>query len=182
VTVYVILLHGINVGGHNRVRMADLREALAETGLEAAVTYLQSGNLVLASALDAAEVARRVETTLQARFEVNTTALCFSREQWSRIVAANPFPNTASDPARLVVLFSDAPLTPEQHDRLNGAQRGDEAIAASAGATFLSLPDGQARSKLAATASALFKKGGTMRNWRTVLALKAMAEELTEAD
>lgn len=48
-TTYVALLRGINVGGKNKVAMADLREFLARLGLADAKTLLQSGNVVFRS-------------------------------------------------------------------------------------------------------------------------------------
>jgi uncharacterized protein (DUF1697 family) len=46
-TVYVLLLRGINVGGNQIIRMADLKEVLSRTGLmEDVETYIQSGNIL----------------------------------------------------------------------------------------------------------------------------------------
>ena len=47
---YVALLRGINVGGHKKVPMAELRELLTNTGLLCVRTYIQSGNIVFESA------------------------------------------------------------------------------------------------------------------------------------
>ena len=49
----IALLRGINVGGHRRIGMADLRELLARHGYEDVRTHLQSGNVVLTSSLSA---------------------------------------------------------------------------------------------------------------------------------
>ncbi|MGZ5382916.1 MAG: DUF1697 domain-containing protein, partial [Acidimicrobiia bacterium] len=43
----IALLRGINVGGKNRLPMADLRSIAHNLGFTNATTYLQSGNLVL---------------------------------------------------------------------------------------------------------------------------------------
>ena len=43
-TTYVVLLRGVTPSGRNRVPMADLREALADAGLQDVRTYIQSGN------------------------------------------------------------------------------------------------------------------------------------------
>ncbi|HEX5395786.1 MAG TPA: DUF1697 domain-containing protein, partial [Candidatus Limnocylindria bacterium] len=53
VTSYVVLLRGVNVGGRARVSMAALRETCASVGCEDVATYIQSGNVVLRSALGA---------------------------------------------------------------------------------------------------------------------------------
>ena len=46
---YVLLLRGINVGGKNKVIMADLKADLAELGFQNPVSYINSGNLVFDS-------------------------------------------------------------------------------------------------------------------------------------
>ena len=43
---YVALLRGINVGGNNLIKMADLRESFVELGFSEVRTYIQSGNVV----------------------------------------------------------------------------------------------------------------------------------------
>ena len=48
---YVALLRGINVGGRNIVRMADLRAAFEDAGYAAVGTYIQSGNVLFESAI-----------------------------------------------------------------------------------------------------------------------------------
>ena len=45
-TTYVALLRGINVGGKNIVRMADLRTAFEDGAYTAVSTYIQSGNVL----------------------------------------------------------------------------------------------------------------------------------------
>ncbi len=42
---YVLLLRGINVGGRNKIVMADLRQAVADLGYDNVETYINSGNL-----------------------------------------------------------------------------------------------------------------------------------------
>jgi uncharacterized protein (DUF1697 family) len=46
---YSALLRGINVGGHKKVPMAELRELLTKSGLENVQTYIQSGNVIFHS-------------------------------------------------------------------------------------------------------------------------------------
>ena len=46
---YIALLKGINVGGHKKVPMAELRELLTKSGFENVQTYIQSGNVLLRS-------------------------------------------------------------------------------------------------------------------------------------
>lgn len=48
-TIYIALLRGINVGGHNKLKMADLRKMLESMGLTRVQTYIQSGNVLFES-------------------------------------------------------------------------------------------------------------------------------------
>ena len=43
---YVLLLRGINVGGRNKVSMADLKDAITGLGYENIITYINSGNII----------------------------------------------------------------------------------------------------------------------------------------
>lgn len=47
--IYSALLRGINVGGHKKVPMAELRELLTKSGLDNVQTYIQSGNVIFQS-------------------------------------------------------------------------------------------------------------------------------------
>ncbi|MBK7451038.1 MAG: DUF1697 domain-containing protein [Anaerolineales bacterium] len=46
---YLALLRGINVGGKNIIKMADLKASFEAMGFSNVVTYIQSGNVVLQS-------------------------------------------------------------------------------------------------------------------------------------
>ena len=48
-TRYALLVRGINVGGKNKVVMAELRQELTELGLEKVETYINSGNIFFTS-------------------------------------------------------------------------------------------------------------------------------------
>ena len=74
-TTYVGLLRGINVGGHNRVAMADLRRLCERLGLEDVRTLLQSGNVVFRSAgEDASALEARLEQETAKRLGVKVFA------------------------------------------------------------------------------------------------------------
>ena len=52
---YVAFLRGINVGGHHKIPMADLRKELEELDLKNVVTILNSGNVIFNSFIDNTE-------------------------------------------------------------------------------------------------------------------------------
>ena len=71
-TKYLVLLRGINVGGKNKVPMADLRELLEELGFKDVSTYIASGNVILRSSLKPAAIKRKIEEALPKRFRLDS--------------------------------------------------------------------------------------------------------------
>jgi uncharacterized protein (DUF1697 family) len=92
-TTYVILMRGINVGGKNKISMAELKSFLEELGFRNVITYIQSGNVILQSELDAETIRQKVEASLPSRFKLDSTmvkVLVLTRKQLQRIVANKP--------------------------------------------------------------------------------------------
>jgi uncharacterized protein (DUF1697 family) len=90
---YVVLLRGINVGGKNKIPMAELKLYLEELGYKNVTTYIQSGNVLLRSSLDAEGLARQIETMLTAKFKLDSSlikVLALSREQLQATVDDKP--------------------------------------------------------------------------------------------
>jgi uncharacterized protein (DUF1697 family) len=168
VTAWVALLRGVNVGGHRRVPMAALRDALERGGAGDVRTHLQSGNVVLAAPdAAAAEVEARVQAAV-AELGVTCDVVVRTGEQLADLVRRNPWPErAASDPTFLNVGFlsGDGPGTaahvgPDEEVRFDGAE------------VWLWYGSGQGRSKLT------LDVGGrvlTVRNWPTVTALVELA-------
>ena len=103
----VALLRGINVGGRNRVAMADLRDLFTDLGFTDVKSLLQSGNLVFQGGARKTDTAleRLLETETAKRLDVSPDYFIRSAAEWRQIVADNPFPREAkSDPGHLVVM------------------------------------------------------------------------------
>jgi len=71
-TSYLVLLRGINVGGKNKVPMAELRAALEGLGFSNVSTYIASGNVFLDSRFGAAKVASMIEDVLPKAFKLHS--------------------------------------------------------------------------------------------------------------
>ena len=66
---FISLLRGINVGGHRKIRMADLTGAYEKLGLTNVRTYVQSGNVVFGCAIrSTSKVAALIEQQIQSCF------------------------------------------------------------------------------------------------------------------
>ena len=114
-TRYVALLRGINVGGRNKVAMADLRATFEAAGYEAVTTYIQSGNVLFESDAPRAELEGAIEATLERRFGVPLVVVVRSHRQLRSVVARAP-DGFGQEPDRFHsdVVFLRAPLTPRK--------------------------------------------------------------------
>ena len=65
---YALLVRGINVGGKNKVVMAQLRQELTELGLEKVETYINSGNIFFTSTAPKAQLVEKLEAFFERRY------------------------------------------------------------------------------------------------------------------
>lgn len=178
-TTHIALLRAVNVGGHAKVAMSDLRGLIAQLGFAGVRSLLQSGNLVFRNdAPTGAKLGRLLEAEAEQRLDLRTDFFVRTAMEWKTIVAENPFPDEAErDPSHLVVMFlKDAPDI-QSVEALNAAITGREVVRAAGRQAYIIYPDGIGRSRLT---SAIIEKRlgtrGTGRNWNTVLKLGALAD------
>ncbi len=87
------LLRGINVGGKNKVPMADLRSCLEDLGYENVQTYIASGNVLFDSTEAASTLRKEIETALPKAFKLDSElvkALVLSRDQLAKVIDSAP--------------------------------------------------------------------------------------------
>ncbi len=92
-TTYLILLRGINVGGKNKVSMADLRKCLEDLGYSSVSTYIASGNVIVQSDKRPAEIQVQIEAVLPERFTLDSElikVLVLTRNQLQAIIDNKP--------------------------------------------------------------------------------------------
>lgn len=177
--VIIALLRGVNVG-RRRLAMADLRAWCEGAGHRDVRTYVQSGNVVFRSALGIDAVAADLEARLTAECGFDVPVVVRSLDAWSEVVRRCPF-DTSVDPTRLAVAFAPGPSGTDALGSLDPEAFGAERLAVDGGETFLWLPDGQGRSPLAqAFGRTPLGRRSTVRNWRTVLALEALGNEVAD--
>ncbi len=174
---YVALLRGVNVGGRNKLPMADLRDIFSAAGYSAVRTYIQSGNVVFEAEEDLAERTPEIVTeSIRRRFGYETVVVVRSREELRQVADSNPF-DTSGDPRFLQVAFLEHAPDAEAIARLDPQRSPPDAFAVRGRHVYLHYPAGVARSKLTNEyLAAQLQTASTMRNWRTVLRLLELAE------
>ena len=86
---HVALLRGINVGGRNKVPMADLREVVTSLGHTGVTTYIQSGNVLFSTAdTDTGKLAAAVESAISERFGIWSSVVVLSRGELAEVLPA----------------------------------------------------------------------------------------------
>lgn len=166
---WIALLRGINVGGHNKVPMAELREACGEAGFVDVATYIQSGNVALRADGSARKVAERLRALLTERFDVDVPVVLRSVGDVERVATSNPYLEEGVAEKELHVgFFLDRPRAARLAD-LPEQPPGRESFRVVGAEVYLHYPDGLGRSKLtSAWLDRAFGTTVTVRNWRTV--------------
>lgn len=176
-TSYIALLRGINVGGHKKVRMGELRDLLAGLGHADVTTYLQSGNACFRSdRQDPEDLAGEIEQRIAGDLGLDVKVLVRTRDELAAVVANNPLPGAESDPKKLHVVFlSHSPL-PERVATIDAARFAPDEYRVGGREIYVWYPDGAGRSKL--TNDVWERRLGvhaTARNWSTVTKLLDLA-------
>jgi uncharacterized protein (DUF1697 family) len=179
----VALLRGVNLGGHKKIAMEELRTICCSLDLTDPKTYIQSGNVVFGCSKSAIpKLAARIESAIEKRLGFHSAVILRTTDDLRQIVARNPFSRrNGIEPGKLIVSFLDKPLDPESRKRILSINVGSEEIQPAERELYIYFPDGQGRSKLPAVLERTLKNTTTARNWNTVLKLLLMAEELDAA-
>ena len=168
------LLRGINVGGANRVAMPALRAVYAGLGATSVTTYLQSGNVILASSDEPDELSVRAAAAIERELGLRISVLGRTHSALARIVGANPYPDVPDTSHHVVFLagpISSAGLATLERLRTEG-----EAFIVVDGELHLYQPNGLGRSKLGqALTERQLGAVPTARNWRTVVQLSELS-------
>ena len=89
---YIALLKGINVGGHKKVPMAELRELLTKSGFENVQTYIQSGNVLLRSSeKNIQKIEDTIKKSILDYFGFEVSVLIKTRQDLQQIFDNSPF-------------------------------------------------------------------------------------------
>lgn len=175
---YISLIRGINVGGHKKVKMEQLRKSVEALGFQRVRTYVQSGNIVFQSPRQpVATISKKIEGAILAEFGHTTPVITKTSEEIARVLESNPFlKQTAIDLTRLYVVFFSGRPKPLDVKKLESIPSGADQFRCQDDILFLHLPNGAGESKLAnAPFEKLLSVRGTARNWRTVNNLHQMA-------
>jgi uncharacterized protein (DUF1697 family) len=175
---YLALLRGINVGGKNLVKMADLRAAFEDLGFADVLTYIASGNVLFrAPRRKAEELAAEIESDLSQRFGVEIKVVLLTEAQLRRAVEGAP-PGFGADTDLCDVMFVRKPVTARQAFALVETREGiDRAWQGRDVIYFSRLAAKASGSRLSRLVARPEYKSMTVRSWSTTAKLLALMDE-----
>lgn len=172
----ILMVRGVNVSGANRLPMAGFRDMLSGLGFARVKTYVQSGNAVVVGERAGAEVL--VAKALRATFGLTVPVFVLTLDEMAAALAANPFAvEGEADGAKVHVIFlkGAAGMAPGLEAHATKSKRfhlGEAAF-------YLHTPQGFGTSAVAEKLPRFLKAEMTARNWRSAVALLALARGVT---
>ena len=166
---YVALLGSINVGG-NRLKMAELREALEREDFEEVETVVASGNVLFRHDERPSDgLAEKIEHVVKDRFGIASFAAVRSRDELAASIANNPFVKDG-EPKFVHTIFLEEPLDKAAFEKFAESFDGPERIAPGEREFFVDFNAGVARSQFdPAFRKAMVVQGrATARNVRSL--------------
>ncbi|WP_193178393.1 DUF1697 domain-containing protein [Oricola nitratireducens] len=175
---WIVLLRGINIGGHHIVPMKRLRELLENAGLSHVQTYIQSGNCVFRSEIeDRDRIGKTVSGLIEGEFGFRPTAFVLTPDELEAAITSNPFP--ADNPKFVHLQFLAEPPAKADFDGLRAVAQPGEDFALTGDVLYLYLPHGAGRSPVAQKLGQFVKADMTGRNIASVMKIAELARGLT---
>ncbi len=182
--VFISMLRGVNVGGHNKIKMEELRALYESLGFQNPRSFIQSGNVLFRTKeRNCAAIAKRISDAIERKFGFRPAVILRTASELREVIASNPFASREGiDPSRLAVSFLEVGTTGEIREKLLAIKCEPEELRVQERELFVYFPNGMARPKLSmSTVERILKTPCTVRNWNTVQKLLEMAEDLESA-
>jgi uncharacterized protein (DUF1697 family) len=174
---YLALLRGVNVGGNNLVKMADLRAAVESMGFADVATYIASGNLLFrAPRRPREELAAALESELTSRLRIDARLVLLSAAQLKAVVDGAP-EGFGGDAHRWDVVFVRRPLTAAKAFGVMELREGVDRAWPGPGVVYFSRLTARATSSRLGKVILLPEYANmTIRSWSTTAKLLALIQ------
>jgi uncharacterized protein (DUF1697 family) len=178
---HLALLRGINVSGHNRIKMDALKTALEALGFKNVVTYIQSGNVFFSTPEESpSKVGFLIKQEIYRTFGHDVPVVVIGKEDLETCLTANPFLKEKEvDTKKLYVSFVSMVLKSDRiHDLKISNIKPDE-VHIDENRIYIKYAISPAKTRL--DNSYIEKKLNvisTIRNWNTVNKLLELFESI----
>ena len=179
------MLRGVNVGGHHKIKMDELRALYKSIKLEDPRTYVQSGNVIFRTKeKNAAQLAKKIQDAIEKKFGFRPEVILRTADEMRKAIAASPFSGRRDvEPGKLLITFLASEPGPEAQTTLASFKSYPEELHLKGREFYIYFPDGAGKSKLPwSQVEKFLKVTGTARNCNSVTKMLAIAEEMEGAD
>ncbi|MGE7624902.1 DUF1697 domain-containing protein [Viridibacillus sp. NPDC096237] len=182
-TIYIAFLRGINVGGHNKIKMAELKQMFEAMGFTRVETYIQSGNVLFESSEKEQFIRKYIEHRIEAVFGYAINVVLRTSTDLEQITKKSRFSKEAISNAEVsskgesqyVALLLENPST-EAIERLSSFRIENEDFLIEGREIYLLFSNSIRNSKLANNLQKL-NVPATVRNWKTMNKLTTMSRK-----
>ncbi|WP_417876299.1 DUF1697 domain-containing protein [Winogradskyella sediminis] len=173
---YIALLRGINVGGHKKMLMAELRELLSKSGFENVKTYIQSGNVTFQSLkTDTLVLEESIKSLILGEFGFEVPVLVRTNQQLKTIFNNCPFADEKKTESYFVLLSDNPPK--KNIDEVSEKTYPDDTYVIIKDCIYLHCTKGYGRSKFNLN---YFERklnvNATARNYKTMVKLLSLSD------
>jgi uncharacterized protein (DUF1697 family) len=179
--VLISLLRGVNLGGHRKVKMDDLRALYESLGFADVQTYINSGNVLFkTTGRDLVRLRKRIEDAIEGACGFRSDVILRTPSDLRGAIARNPFAaRPGMDGSKLAIHFLAAEPSAAAREEVVAIDAAPEELHCSERELYIYYTNGMARPKLSlAAVEKTLRMSGTSRNWNTVRKLLEMAEKL----
>ena len=183
--VIISMLRGVNLGGHNKIKMDALWALYESLGLRDPQTYVQSGNVVFRTdKRDLVALATRIEEAIERSFGFRPAVILRTSSELREVIARNPFAKRRGiEPSKLLVTFLASAPNAESRDKVLRLNTDPEELRMGGREVYIYFPNGMARPKISWVAiEKMLRTSGTGRNWNSVTRLLELAEKMEASE
>jgi uncharacterized protein (DUF1697 family) len=179
--VLISMLRGVNLGGHNRIKMDALCALYKALKFEDPRTYVQSGNVIFrTNEKNSGALAKKIQDAIESKFGFRPEVILRTGDELRKAIAATPFAASRNlEPGKILVTFLAGEPGPEALATIAKLKSHPEELHLKGREMYIYFPDGAGKSKLPwSQVEKLLKTTGTARNWNSVTKMLAIAEEM----
>lgn len=179
-TTHLALLRGINVSGHNMIKMEALKTTLEAIGFQNVQTYIQSGNVFVDTAEEnAAKVGFQIKQEIFKVFGHEVPIVVIGKAHLEDCLKNNPFLKEKDiDLKKLYVAFVSTELKKDSINDLRISQFKPDEVSIDSSRIYIKYAVGAGKTRFDQKyIEKRLNVIATIRNWNTVLQLLKMYEE-----
>lgn len=178
-TTHLVLLRGINVSGHNMIKMDALKTSLESIGFTDVKTYIQSGNVFVTSEEDNSnKIGFDITLHISKTFGLDVPTIVLSKKDLESCMTNNPFLKKSNvDLKKLYVAFVSKTLTDNALHQLKMSNIKNDEVKIDQNRLYIQYDISPAKTRLD---NRYIEKNlgviSTIRNWKTTCKLLEMFE------